>query len=514
MTDLVALHLTPPIADALARLGWSADDAAVREVVPTAARGHNVVVVAPPAPAYAGPALAGVLSRLGGESRRRALVLAPETMLDEWGVVAHALARGASLGVEVTHGAARAARRLAGEALDLLVASPDTALALLHRSALGAESIAALVLGWPEQWPDADALTAVMAELPRDAQRVILTSEPARAADLSERYARRALTVGGAAEHAAPGAAARSERAGPVRTASVAWARRAAAVGELLELLDPASLTVWTADRSRHAALAEALPVGDSGVHVVSGDSPEGDAPASEIVVAFDPPTPDRLRQLISAGTVVLLVPPGAEAYVERIAEPRRPIRLPSVAERTASAAAARRAAVAKAVESGRPERALYVLGPLLERYDPVAVAAALYELWEGAAASGAAAVETPAGAVAAQAPAATPATARVWVGVGKNEGATANDLVAVLTKELRVPREQIGRIELRDGYSLVQLPAADAERIAAALTGSTIRRKRVVARLDRGPAREGARPAGRGGPRPPRPPGRPKLRS
>jgi ATP-dependent RNA helicase DeaD len=95
------------------------------------------------------------------------------------------------------------------------------------------------------------------------------------------------------------------------------------------------------------------------------------------------------------------------------------------------------------------------------------------------------------------------PATAKIYVGVGKKDGATANDLVAVLTKEIRVERGKIGRIELRDAYSLVEIPAQDAEKVAQALNGVTIRRRRVTARVDRGPSRprrEGpaARPARR----------------
>jgi ATP-dependent RNA helicase DeaD len=81
-------------------------------------------------------------------------------------------------------------------------------------------------------------------------------------------------------------------------------------------------------------------------------------------------------------------------------------------------------------------------------------------------------------------------ATARIYVGVGKKDGATVNDIVAVLTKEVRVDRGKIGRVELRDAYSLVELPAQEAERIARALSGATIRRKRVTARVDRGPAK------------------------
>ena len=129
-------------------------------------------------------------------------------------------------------------------------------------------------------------------------------------------------------------------------------------------------------------------------------------------------------------------------------------------------------------IESGQGSRALLTLAPLFERYDAPSVAAALFELWRGSAKEGAAPAPR------------TADTAKVYVGAGKKDGVTANDLVAVLTKELRFDRTQIGRIELRDGYSLIELPAEEAERLAGQLNGTTIRRKRVSARVDRGPTR------------------------
>ena len=196
----------------------------------------------------------------------------------------------------------------------------------------------------------------------------------------------------------------------------------------------------------------------------------------------------ERLRAALGAGEVVLLVPPGAESYVERIAAPRRPLRLPGRARRRhhrrGGAPGGHRPSASR---PGTPDRALLTLAPLFERHDPAAVAAALFELWTSAA-----------GAAAPAALPDIPATARIYVGVGKKDGATVNDLVAVLTKELRVERGKIGRVELRDAFSLVEIPAQDAERVAEALNGTTIRRKRVTARVDRGgpaaPARGRAR--------------------
>jgi ATP-dependent RNA helicase DeaD len=141
-------------------------------------------------------------------------------------------------------------------------------------------------------------------------------------------------------------------------------------------------------------------------------------------------------------------------------------------------------------IEAGRSQRALLTLAPLFERYDSAAVAAALYEIWTNSAPPAAPAPELP-------------TTARVYVGIGKKDGATANDLVAVLTKELRVDRTKIGRIELRDTYSLIEIPAPEAEHIAGALNGATVRRRRVTARVDRGPTRP-AKADGRAS-RPPR---------
>jgi hypothetical protein len=470
-----ALHLSPTVAAALERLGWGADHPLLRDAAPTAARGHNLVMVVPPAPAYAVPALAGILSRI--RPGDRALVLAPAAQLQEWAATAHEVARGSGLRIEAAQGTARAARRLRAGDVELLIAAPADALALHRRSALEPDRLSAIVLAWPDRWEDGETLTHLMADVGKDVQRVLLLDSIDRAGELVERYARRALTIG-----APPAEAPTPAPAGPVRVAAVSWGRRAAALADLLELLDPASLAVWAVDRTRVGEIERAVGAGTPGVTITSAD-----VPRAALVVAFDPPTAERLAQLVSAGEVVLLMPPGTEGYLERIASPRRPLRLPGLLDALASEGGARRAAIVKAVESGRPEAALTVLAPLFERYDPGAIAAALYDLWTTSPAAAAPAPEVP-------------ATSRIFVGIGKKDGATVNDLVAVLTKEVRVDRTRIGKVELKDAYALVEIPAQEAERIAGALNGTTIRRKRVTARVDRGPARptRPARPARR----------------
>jgi hypothetical protein len=186
--------------------------------------------------------------------------------------------------------------------------------------------------------------------------------------ELVERHACRALTLG--VQEDPP----RAGQAGP--HASVAWERRAAALSDRSSV-DPASLVVWTADRSHHEEIGRHVAAGEAEVQVVTGD-----APRAALVVAFDPPTPERLRQLLTAGEVVLLAPPDVTGYLDRIAAPRRPVRLPGLLDSVTTEAGARRAAIGRTLETGRPDRALLTLAPLFERHDPVAVAAALYELW------------------------------------------------------------------------------------------------------------------------------------
>jgi ATP-dependent RNA helicase DeaD len=475
LTSFQDLHVTPSIAAALERLGWSADDAIARDATPTAARGHNLVAATPPVPAYAAPAVGGALSRLG--SGGRGLLLSPSGQLDEWGRLAHVLAEDAGLRVQIAHGTARAIRRLKADAVDLLIATPEAALTLLGRSALSMDTLTTLFLAWPESWADQESLTPLMQDLPKETQRIIYTAAPDQVETLVERYARKALTTGTPGLESGP--------TGPVRTASVSWARRIPALAELMELIDPASMVIWTADRSQHSAIAQAVGLLEPEVRLVTGD-----APKAGTIVAFDLPTGERLQQLAGAGEVVMLIPPGTESYAARIAAPRRPLQLPGLVDTVTSAAASQRAAITRAIETGKLDRAVLTLAPLFERHDPTAVAAALFELW---------ATSTPA-----EMPARIPnipATAKIYVGVGKKDGATASDLVAVLTKELRVERGKIGRIELREAYSLIEIPAQDAEKVALSLNGVTIRRRRVTARVDRGPGRPPRRessPAGR----------------
>src|SRR5690606_35289261 len=207
------LHVSGAVSGALETLGWRADSPMARDAAPTAARGHNLVLVTPPAAAYAGPALAGVVSRLADGGR--GLLLCPAAEMAEWAGLVQSLAAGTTLRVQAAQGTARALRRLRAAELDLLVCTPETALALQQRAALKLDTVTAVVFAWPERWHES-VMTPLMQDLAKDAQRIVVTAAADRGAELVERYARKALTVG-----APPAETAAPAPAGPVRTVTV-----------------------------------------------------------------------------------------------------------------------------------------------------------------------------------------------------------------------------------------------------------------------------------------------------
>ena len=485
LTELVGAG----IAAHLESLGYAAEQAEVKEVLPVTARGNNAVVVAPPSAAHALPALAGLCRALAEGEGARGLLLVPTGALGAWTSMLAPLARAAGLRLHAGEGQARAARHLAAGTVDLLLTTPTTALALQQRAALKGEALKGIVLAWPELWSDTETLTPLMADA-KECQRVIFTADGAGVAELVERYARKAMTFGAPAHDQTA-----ALPLGPVRTISVTDQGRAAALLAALEVVDPATAAVWTLDLGGAAEVSAALAGRSDVVTVTTGDV----APA-KVVFAWDLPNHARLLQLLTAGEVVLFLPPQAERWAAAALRDRRPLRIPGAADAARDEASRRRTQVSDLLAAGLPSEGLLALAPLFERYDPTLVAAALYQLGKAPAAG------------ASHAPAAPPApvvTGTMWVSAGSLEGVMAKDIVGALVNEIKVDRASIGKVDVREKFTLVELPAADIPRISQAFTGTTIKRKRVLARPDRPrePRAGGDRP-GRG-PRTERPPRR-----
>ena len=78
------------------------------------------------------------------------------------------------------------------------------------------------------------------------------------------------------------------------------------------------------------------------------------------------------------------------------------------------------------------------------------------------------------------------PTWTRVFVGVGKRDGAGPGDLVGAITGETSVSGGQIGRIEIRHNFSLVDVDSLVADEVVRGLDGRRIKGRDIIARLDR----------------------------
>jgi ATP-dependent RNA helicase DeaD len=463
MSELTELGLSPAVAGLLESWGYGAGQALLRDAVPAACRGTNLVLSVPPAARYAVPALAGLVTALAAGSRL-GLVLVPGHALDEWTAILAPLARVAGLPLAAARRPGRAGRQLREGALRVLVTTPEVALALVQRSSLKLEAVGSVVLGWPDGC-DADAtLTALMQDLPAETQRIVVPADPRAGATYLERYARRAL-LSGPLEGPQPAPAPQ------LRVCTTDWARRATTIAQIIEAEDPASCTVWCADADSAAQLARELPALAAGIQV--GNT----GPLSGQVIAWDLPTPEQLHTLRAGCEVTLLVAAHAASYLHRLVERPIPLRTTPALAATEERLAGRRAAIRQALDAGELEGELLALAPLFQQYDAAEVAAGLYRLW----------MARPTEAPAPVAAAGHQPVARIWVGLGKKDGAGPSDLVAVLTKEVGLDGRKIGRIEIKETFMLVEVPGDEAEDIARRLTGRTVRRRQLVARVDVG---------------------------
>jgi ATP-dependent RNA helicase DeaD len=331
----------------------------------------------------------------------------------------------------------------------------DALSALVTRSALKLDAVSTIVIAWPEllvAGEQAAALDTLLGAAP-DARRVVLCWNPGALSDFLERHARRAEVVG-----SPPTPDGKPlPPVGPARYAVATRSRHAALLQEALDLLDPKQPLVWEGGAT---------------------DAVE----ACDAVFCLRLPTREQfatLSQRAQRGEPIIFLNATQLPYLRSIAAPLTPARLVSAADRAQGRAQAVRARIVQLLETRHPDGELAVLGPLFERFDPGEVAGALLALLGeegGGTREEGASAPTPA----------TSASVRVFVNVGTKDRASAKDLVGALIKEVKIDKGEIGRIDVRETFSVVEVAAGVADRVVRELSGVTIRGRRAMARLDR----------------------------
>ncbi|GBD31422.1 ATP-dependent RNA helicase DeaD [bacterium HR33] len=419
-------------------------DAAHRAALET---GKSLVYVCPPA-AWA---IAPLLNRLKpAASGTVLLAVVPERELAI--SVAQAIERVPELApAHPCTGLARTERLLRDNSLRSLAATVPDAMELVGRAALKLETISYVLIGWPESMRllgQLEQLDLLLAEAAR-AQRLVLTSRESAAADFLERHAHRAPVV-----QAAPLPA---ESLGSVWYGIAPLEQRPHALRTALDLVNPIHPLVL--DPNRAPEHPEPVP-------------PPGSAEAvpHDWAVVLDLPSADLLAWLKSqAKDVAILLSAGQVEYLQLIASPLKPLKLSSAPDRARDLLFTLRQRVRDRLEEGPLWAELFTLEALFDEYDPALVAAAALSL--------------------SARPPRRDETVSAWVrlrvNVGRRDRIKVSDLVGALLNGVRLPKDDVGRVELHDGFALIDVRAPVAEHALRELNGMTLRGKKVSAVVD-----------------------------
>lgn len=428
-------------------------DAAVRAAIDS---GKPVIYVCAPA-GWALAQLAGTLPPAAAPAGT--IVVTPES--DDATDVAAAIGwRAPTHAAFAATGLARAERLLRTGTPHTVVGSPATLLALAARSAVKPADAARVIVAWPESLTEdgTEALEQLLAET-RGAQHLFATADEQRLGDLAARYAYRAPVAVGSRLPAEPAV-------GAVRYAVVDDPRREWAVREVLDILDPAGAILWdplAARRERWASIAR-----DPNVRVATEATEE----PTPLAIATDLPSAEALAALAAAAKdVVVLLRSQQVSYLQALARPVHPLRLISEADRARDRAFRLRHVLRERLARGDLDAELLALAPLFDQYDPAVVAAA-------AAASMTATAEP--------APTTVEAWAKVRVELGRRHRIRPSDVVGALLNSVGLRKAAVGKIDIRDGFTVIEIRAEDAEAAARGLQGLTLRGQSVTARLER----------------------------
>ncbi len=274
---------------------------------------------------------------------------------------------------------------------------------------------------------------------------------------------------------------------------------RASALRQVLDRFDPPRATVLASDAHAGAATRALASLGydaDDTLVRLRTDAVDAHEP---LLVSFGAPQDSaELQRLVdaTAETLVVFVAPEELASFLRLAGSRAtPLSLTSAPTAARAAEDVLRDELRTMMQARPLHRETLALEPLLAEHDALQVAAAALRMLELEREK--ARAKRPAPRVA-DAPAVSVPTERVapvgttftklFINVGERDGAKKGDFVGAITGEAGVSAEQIGTIDLRDSHSIVEVLSDVAEKVIAALNGSTIRNRHVLAREDRGP--------------------------
>ena len=383
----------------------------------------------------------------------------------------------------------RAARVLKSAPAQVVVTHPLALIELTKAAALKLDSVRVVALGWVEGLSGAAtrALESLMGELPKDASRVVIAASASPDVEqLVERYARRARRVLTTTTEPLPAVS--------LSYVTTSESGKLDAVRRVLDALDPESATIvarTNASREAVRSLLRSMGYGDEDTVRVADV-----AASSPVVIFFDFPTDENdARRPGAKSRIIALVTARQVGSLRRLAGGSvTPFALPEAAARARAREDAVRDELRAVLETAQYGRELIALESLLAEYDGAEVAAAALRLLEAERAK-----------ALAPAPASAPAMTRLFVNVGEMDEVRPGDLVGAITNEGGIARGEIGRVDVREKHSTVEVATHVANTVVEKLNGVAIRGRRALVKIDEERAPRSDRPRHDRGDRPQR---------
>ena len=553
------LGISSEIARTLASLGYEEPTPIQKQAIPPLLAGRDVVGQAATGTgktaAFALPLierLAADTERSRGKQKVSALILVPTRELAMQ--VAEAIHKyGKTTGTRVLpiYGGQSIHQQLVvlKRGVDVVVATPGRALDHIRRKTLDLSAVRTVVLDEADEMLDmgfAEDLEAILEAAPRERQTALFSATLApRIKAIAKKHLNNPVSLRIEGERTEAGKVPRVRQVAYI----VQRQQKAAALGRILDIENPASAIIFCRTRTEVDELTETLNSRGYRSEAIHGGLSQEQRDrvmrrfregGLDLLVATD--VAARGLDIGHLSHVVNFdVPPAADAYVHRIgrtgragregtaitlAEPResRMLRnieqqtkqkisietVPSVVDLRARRLEKTLLTVAQAIEAGGLDHFRTVAETLGEEFDLLDVAAAAVKLAHAAGGNRGEDEEE----IVAVKPARddrqqkgkvkssakdrnqprAPADgvrysgrmARIHVSHGRKSGVRPADLVGAIANEAGISGRDIGSIEMGNGFSLGEIPEAVADSVVEALTGAKIRGQRVTVKLER----------------------------
>jgi ATP-dependent RNA helicase DeaD len=462
--------------------GFDAPSDLQRSVIPVLRRGGNAVIHAAPGSGITAAYALALLDRFGAADAIRGLVITASA--DRAERIARTIAQlGQGTNARV---AALTSAWPAAHNATIIVASAEKLLSAVSESQLKLDDLEAVIVDGVSTimtLVPPDQFERVFASLPKEGQRVFISSgmtEPVR--KLAESHARKAIDF-----PARPAVESHAEKPPSVfklKYVVTSGDRKADQIARLIRARGGAITLVCRSTRSAQDAERELRGRGFD-VNATRYEDFDRDA-VSGAVFAYDVPFSAELlaRALRNEDTVIC--ERTELAHLKMIAEEANVgLAAATVPAYETDSLNAFRNEIRRAAREEDIEAQLLVLEPLFQELSAEEVAAAACALLRARRPTKA---ETPAG------QAGVKTWSRLFFSVGERDGVRPADIVGAITGEAGIRGEEVGKVEIRDTFSVVEVVSSTADRVISSMNGTTMKNRSLRVDYDRKTVAGGSR--------------------